>query len=155
MRDLGTDSMSARGVDTIRTLSGTRLLTDAGDTAKLALLARGVTELAHMFTAPNSVELLRQAAARGCLAPYAEAGGRAGAIGAAGTGGRQKAAFPRRLASLPFKLGPHLPLKPGISHPLSHLFCHYFLSLWAPGLRPSPLDRLQANGLNVSIEVVA
>ncbi|MFG1193382.1 hypothetical protein [Xanthobacter flavus] len=89
MRDLGTDSVSARGVDTIRTLSGTRLITDAGDAAKRALLARGVTEFAQMFTAPNSVELLRQAAARGGLAPYVDAGGgRAGAIGAAGTGGR-------------------------------------------------------------------
>lgn len=88
MRDLGTDSLSARGVDTIRTLSGTRLLTAAGDAAKRALLARGVTELAQMFAAPNSVELLRQAAARGGLAPYVDAGGRAGAIGAAGAGGR-------------------------------------------------------------------
>lgn len=62
--DLGTASPVARAVDTVKTL-GASFVTNAGDAMKRAAMRRSINKLADMFTDPNSVDLIREAVARG------------------------------------------------------------------------------------------
>lgn len=62
--DLSVGSPKARLFDVAKTL-GTSLVQNAGDSLKRRMLRKSVGGLAEMFTAPNSVDLIREALERG------------------------------------------------------------------------------------------
>lgn len=70
--DLGAASPFARTFDMARSL-GASWLANAGDAAKRAALRNSLGTLAEMFTDPNSVELIRAAAAKGAKTNLGEA----------------------------------------------------------------------------------
>ncbi|PSC06736.1 hypothetical protein SLNSH_02770 [Alsobacter soli] len=76
--ELADGSLTSRAGLGLRSL-GTSLITQAADAAQRAALRKGVSTLADMFVNPNSVDLIRAAAARGAPINYAEAAGRSGA----------------------------------------------------------------------------
>jgi len=70
--DLGTASPFGRGVQAARTL-GASFLTTAGDTVTRATARRSIGTLADLFTDPRSVEMIREAVARGAPTVLPEA----------------------------------------------------------------------------------
>lgn len=70
--DLGTASPMGRGVRAART-AGASALTTMGDTITRATARRSVGKLADLFTDPQSVELIREAIARGAPSVLPEA----------------------------------------------------------------------------------
>ncbi|MDM9629773.1 hypothetical protein QTL95_28215 [Rhizobium sp. S152] len=74
--DLAQGSLSQRAANAIGSL-GASFVTNAGDALKRAALGRNVVTLANLFTDPRSVQLIREAAARGAPNRLPAAAGRA------------------------------------------------------------------------------
>jgi hypothetical protein len=79
--DLSSQSPLARLFSTAKTL-GTNVLTTAGQTVQRAALRNSLSNLADMFTDPRSVELIREAMARGAPSTMPEAAARSAVQGA-------------------------------------------------------------------------
>lgn len=87
--ELGNASPLAKLFSTARTL-GASFLTNAGDTVQRAALRNSLGTLADLFTDPRSVELIREAMARGAPSTIPGAIGRSAAQGAITAGGDRR-----------------------------------------------------------------
>jgi hypothetical protein len=70
--DLGVASPAGRAISLVKSL-GTSFVANAGDAANRLAFRRSISSLADMFTAPNSVELIRDALGRSAGSGIAEA----------------------------------------------------------------------------------